>query len=294
MPGNAAFDDADDLEPRNVSDDELTATLAGLLRADLSGAQPGAVKSTLDATPRERARLLRALADAFRDAALVAWIEASPAAKARALALAKAVAPPDPGAAHNATTVEHFRRFDAWDRFAYRMIIVPGYTPLDQKQAAPGVHPVARRRLEMAVEDHGAGRAPFILVSGADVYPRGTPYFEAIEMKNALCAMGVPATQILVEARARHTTTNLRNAGRIMRRLGVARALLITKGGGIGGSDVFGQDFYLANPGLSTFHGRCRGELGYEVGTLRGVGDGRIEFDVSPEVDRPAYDPLDP
>lgn len=294
MVPSDAFDDADDLGAPGVSDRDLASTMAGLLRADLTGARPGAVTSALDEAPKDRARLLYALADALCDPAVVSWIEANPRLEERAIALAKAVAPPDPGAAHNTAALACFRGFGAWAGFAYRMIIVPGYTPLDQKQPAPGVHPVAHRRLQMAVEDHRAGRAPFILVSGANVYPRGTPYFEAIEMKNALCAMGVQPDRILVEARARHTTTNLRNAGRFMRRLGVARALVITKGGGIGGSDVFGQDFYLANPGLSTFHGRCQRELGYKVGELRGVGDGRIEFEVSPDVERSHYDPLDP
>jgi hypothetical protein len=294
MSPSDAFDDADDLQARDVSDGDLASTLTSLLRADLCGTRPGAVVSALDEATKDRARLLLALADALRDSELVAWIEESPTLKQRAIALAKAVAPRDPGASHNAAAIACFRGYRAWQSAAYRMIIVPGYTPLDQREAKPGVHPVAQRRLEMAVEDHRAGKAPFLLVSGANVYPRGTPYYEAIEMKSALTAMGVPPERILVEARARHTTTNLRNAGRIMRQLGVAKALVITKGGGIGGSDVFGQDFYLANPGLSTFHGRCHRELGYQVGALRGVGDGRIEFEVSAHVDQPSYDPLDP
>ena len=294
MAPTDAFDDADDLDPHGVSNAELVATITSLLRADVSGVRPGAVKSALDAAPKDRASLLHALADALRDRSLATWIAADAARRARAIAIAQAVAPQDPGAQHNTIALASVRSFAQWERFEYRLIIVPGYTPLDQKHPAPGVHPVARRRLEMAVEDHRANKAPFILVSGANVHPRGTPYFEAIEMKNALCAMGIQPERILVEARARHTTTNLRNAGRIMRKLGVAKGLVLTKGGGIGGSDLFGQDFYLAHPGLSTFHGRCESELGYRVGELRGVGDGRIEFEPSPSVDQPSWDPLDP
>lgn len=297
MAPTDAFDDADDLSPRgDVSDHDLTAFFASLLRADLDGVRRGAVHSTIQrATARDRPRLLLALADALRDDALVRWIEAHPARRDAAIALAKAVAPPDPAAAHNAATAAKMRAFDRWGDFAYRLIVVPGYTPLDQKDARPGVHPVARRRLEMALGDLQAKKAPFVLVSGANVYPRGTPYHEAVEMKEALCAMGVAADRIVVEARARHTTTNLRNAGRFMRRSGIPKALLVTKGGGVGGSDLFGQDFYLSNPTLSTFHSRCRRELGYEVGALRGVGDGRIEFEPSAAVDRPGFrDPLDP
>ena len=290
-----AFDDADDLDASGVSDAELASTLASLVRADVSGVRPGAVKSAVDAaSPKDRPRLLLVLADAIRDAALADWIDADPARRRRAAAIAKAVAPPEPEASHNAAVLACFQAFGDWERFEYRLLVVPGYTPLDEKQARPGVHPVTQRRLERAVQEHRGGAAPFFLVSGANVYPRGTPYFEAVEMKNALRALGVAAERILVEARARHTTTNLRNAGRIMRRLGVAKALVITKGGGMAGSDVFGQDFYLAHPDLSTFHGRCRHELGYEIGELRGVGDGRIEFEPSPDVDAPGYDPLDP
>jgi DUF218 domain len=200
---------------------------------------PADVESAIAAAGEGRHELLHVLADALRDRSLTDWINAGPTRRARAVAIAKAIAPPDPGASHNAAAIASFRGFGGWAGFAYRLLIVPGYTPLDQKRPAPGVHPVARRRLEMALSDHRAGKAPFLLVSGANVYPRGTPYFEAIEMKNALCAMGVPPERILVEARARHTTTNLRNAGRIMRSLGVARALVITKGGGIGGSVPF-------------------------------------------------------
>ncbi len=298
MAPTDAFDDADDLSVpgADVSDAELAAFFASLLRADLDGVRRGAVHAAIhQALPGDRARLLLALCDALRDGALVRWIEALPARRSAAVALAKAVAPGDPAATHNAAAAAKIRAFDGWGDFPYRLLVVPGYTPLDQKEAKPGVHPVARRRLEMAVEDHRARKAPFILVTGANVYPRGTPYHEAVEMKQALCEMGIAADQIVVEARARHTTTNLRNAGRFMRANGIAKALVVTKGGGVGGSDFFGQDFYLSNPTLSTFHGRCRSELGYEVGALRGAGDGRIEFEPSSHVDRPAFrDPLDP
>lgn len=293
MPKHA-FDDADELEAPDVTDAELAATFANLVRADVSGAVPGAVKGAIDEKAEDHGRMLLALADALQDPSLAQWLAASPGRKQRAAAIARAVAPPDPGAAHNVSTTAAFRAFRAWDDFPYRLLVVPGYTPLDEKEAKPGVHPVARRRLEMALEDHRAGKAPFFLLSGANVYPRGTRYFEAIEMKGALCAMGVAPDRIFLDARARHTTTNLRNAGRLMRALGFDRALVITKGGGLGGSDLFGQDFYLANPTLSTFHARCERELGHRVGELRGAGDGRIELVASAAVDQPGCDPLDP
>ena len=298
MARTDAFDDADELEPSpaQVSDRDLAALLASLVRAELTGARPRALETTIRAAPSaDHHRLLLCLGDALQDGELAGWIDEDDQRRRSALALVRALVPPDPGAAHNARAMAGIRAFAEWDRFEHRLLVVPGYTPIDARAATPGVHPVARRRLQMAVDDVRANKAPFVLVSGGNVYPRGTPYFEALEMKAALVAMGIAEDRILVDARARHTTTNLRNAGRLMRALGISKAVIVTKGGGVGGSDFFGQDFYLANPTLSTFHLRCERELGYRVGDLHAVDDGRIELTPSAEVDRPSYrDPLDP
>ena len=45
-------------------------------------------------------------------------------------------------------------------------------------------------------------------------------------MRDYLIERDVPADRILLEPHARHTTTNLRNAGRIMRALGLETGLL--------------------------------------------------------------------
>lgn len=293
MP-SGAFDDADELDPTGVSSTDLAALFTSLMRADVSGVRPGAVVSTFQSSSSPRSELLLALSDAVNTSGLFDWINADSERRTRSVAIAKALCPSDPAGVHNARAVRFFQQFSEWADFEYKLLIVPGYTPSGQREAVAGVHEVARRRLEMALADHRAGKAPFIFVSGANVYPRGTTVFEGLEMLNALINMGLPPERILVDAFARHTTTNLRNAGRFMRRHGASKALIITKGGGIGGSDFFGQDFYLQNPTISTFHGRCRKELGYEVGELRAAGDGRIEFQPSPHVDRQAFDPLDP
>jgi hypothetical protein len=101
--------------------------------------------------------------------------------------------------------------------------------------------------------------------------------------------------RILVDARARHSTTNLRNAGRLMLAAGMRNALVSTMGGGLFGSDVFGQDFYFSNPVLSTFYARCESELGYRVGELADGSDGLVSFVPAPEVTRIGFrDVLDP
>jgi hypothetical protein len=278
------------------TEEELAGIFRSLFRADLSGSARGAVlRSIAQADAAEREQALFALAEALKDDELIEWIEASEERRRLAEEIALAAAPPDPSVSHNWPVREHLQRFHDWNAFRYHVILVPGYTPIDAKTPAPGVHDVCRRRLEQALLDFRGRMAPFVLVSGGNVYPRGTPYYEAIEMKKALVAMGVSEDRIIVEARARHSTTNLRNAGRFMLDHGMRSAVITTTGGGVLGLDLFDQDFYFSNPTLSTFHRRCERELGYRVGALSGAGPNHTEFVPSPDVRRINYrDPLDP
>jgi DUF218 domain-containing protein len=141
-----------------------------------------------------------------------------------------------------------------WAKFPFTAIVVPGYGPDD-----PGValSPSGQARADLAAARFNAGVAPLIVLSGGHVHPDRTPYSEAIEMKKYLLTMrGIPEEAMLVDPHARHTTTNLRNATRLLYRGGVPtdRPLLVT-------SD-FGQSLYIAY-----WHGmfgpRCVDELGY-------------------------------
>lgn len=141
-----------------------------------------------------------------------------------------------------------------WAKFPFTAILVPGYGPDD-----PGValSPSGQARADLAAARFNAGIAPLIVLSGGHVHPDRTPYSEAIEMKKYLVASrGIPAPALLVDPHARHTTTNLRNASRLLYRYGVPtdRPLLVT-------SD-FGQSLYIGH-----WHGmfgpRCQDELGY-------------------------------
>ena len=99
----------------------------------------------------------------------------------------------------------------------------------------------------------------------------------------------------MVEARARHSTTNLRNAGRFLVERGLESAVITTLGGGLFGGELFDQDFYFSHPNLSTFHARCERELGYPVGELMSCGEHHTVFVPSSDVLRVGYrDPLDP
>ncbi len=74
----------------------------------------------------------------------------------------------------------------------------------------------------MAVKRYRQGLAPLLLVSGGAVHPKRTPYNEALEMKKELMNVyGIPARAIIVEPHARHTTTNFRNAARLVYRYGI-------------------------------------------------------------------------
>jgi hypothetical protein len=112
-----------------------------------------------------------------------------------------------------------------------------------------------RLRVAVAANRYHEGKAPFVLVSGGFVHPNQTPYCEALEMKRALMRdYAVPENAILIDPHARHTTTNLRNAARILYRYGFPfeRKGLIT-------TDLY-QSRYIEAP---AFNERCRKEMGH-------------------------------
>lgn len=184
----------------------------------------------------------------------------------------------------NAAALRRMRSTN-WSRYPYTAIIVLGSGP-DRPELR--FSPWGRVRLEIAAARYRERLAPFILVSGGYVHPAQTPYNEALEMKRVLIAeFHVPAEAILVEPHARHTTTNLRNAARILLRYGVPsdRPALVTT-----------DPYHSAYLETADFRERCQRELGAQPGTL---GNRVSPFDVafvpseeSLHVD--ATDPLDP
>jgi hypothetical protein len=139
-----------------------------------------------------------------------------------------------------------------WPSFPYTVIVVPG---AGGKDAVTPLSPAARKRCILAAEAFKNDKAPFLLLSGGYVHPAQTRFSEAIEMKRALIAdYHIPASAILVDPHARHTTTNMRNAAREIFRYGIPfdrPALMV--------SDA-GQTRYIAAPGFAE---RCLRELGY-------------------------------
>jgi DUF218 domain len=93
-------------------------------------------------------------------------------------------------------------------------------------------------------------------VSGGHVHPDRTPYSEAVEMKRELMARDhIPEAAVVIEPYARHTTTNLRNAARLLFQMGapLETAMVITA------SEDTSQ--YIQS---REFRDRCARELGYQ------------------------------
>lgn len=164
-----------------------------------------------------------------------------------------------------------------------KIIIVPGYTSLDATEPIQ-LSRVARERLKEAKGKLDQGY-DVLFVTGGNVHPDGTPYNEAMEMKEALLKMGLTEAEILVDPYARHSTTNLRNVGRFMRVHGIDSALIVTS------ED---QSFYFGFADVSTFNARAMTELGYDLGDLRAISTTTTEFKPSPDVFTLGDDMLDP
>ena len=152
---------------------------------------------------------------------------------------------------------------------------MPGFTP--RFGWSRGLHPQAAARLEQAATDLECGLASTIIVTGGAVHSDDN---EALLMRAWLIERGVDPSRILVEPCARHTTTNLRNAGRMVLAAGASEALVVTSGS---------QVYYLAFPWRSSFHVRCLAELGYRVGALAWLGPMHIVFRPSVEVFRASW-----
>jgi hypothetical protein len=167
-------------------------------------------------------------------------------------------------------------------------LIVPGYCP--RFGWSSGLHPKAVTRLEQAAHDLLAGLAETAIVSGGAVH---SPDNEALLMREWLIARGIDRRRILVEPCARHTTTNLRNAGRMVLSAGAHEALVVTSDGdwlpGRARWRFFEQAYYLGFPWLSSFHARCLVELGYRVGELEWIEPMHVRFRPSGNVFRSSW-----
>jgi hypothetical protein len=144
-----------------------------------------------------------------------------------------------------------------WTKFPYSVIVIPG---AGSEVGNVPLSPWGKERVRLGVRAYRSGKAPFLLVTGGFVHPSQTPYCEAVEMKRYLMEVyAVPASAILLEPYARHTTTNLRNASRAVFDYGIpsVKPMLIV-------SDAAQITYIQSTP----FRDRTRSELGYLPVTL--------------------------
>lgn len=167
----------------------------------------------------------------------------------------------------------------------FQLVIVPGYTPV-KTNTPVSITSTSQKRLANAVSIMKKKNIGFIMVSGGNVHPDGTPFNEAFGMKNYLMQnLGVPEEQIVIDPYARHSTTNIRNCGRFMLTYGLNRALIVTS---------FDQNFYFSFQGISTFAARSRSVLGYVIGKFGFVSPISSSFIPSQDVFTRGNTPLDP
>jgi hypothetical protein len=181
----------------------------------------------------------------------------------------------------NEAAFRHVASVD-WTKFPYLAIVVPGAW-----NDRPGVHlsPGGKLRDEIAAKRFREGKARFLIVSGGYVHPERTEYSEAIEMRRDLMTrFGIPAEATIVDPHARHTTTNMRNAARLIHPYGIPfdkKALVSTDPQ---------QSDYIENP---TFEKRCLNELGYlPYRLVRRTSAFDLEF--LPQIESLQADPTDP
>jgi hypothetical protein len=184
-------------------------------------------------------------------------------------------------ALENKKTFDYIRQIN-WDSYKYSVIMIPGYGP--EEKDLP-LNPHGKYRCRLAAEKFHQGLAPLIILSGGYVHPFQTKYCEAIEMKKELIAnYGVPERAIIIEPHARHTTTNFRNANRLIYYYGIPadkKALVTT---------TKDQSYYISD---KNFDKRNEHELGYIPYILsHRLSETDIEF--TPVITSLHHDPLDP
>ncbi|MBV8327299.1 YdcF family protein [Chryseobacterium sp.] len=113
----------------------------------------------------------------------------------------------------NKEAYEKVKKTD-FSKYPYASLLILGAGPQVDGQK---ISPMGMLRCRQALRSYQKGLAPFIIVSGGRVHPFKTHFIEAVEMKRYMVdVLGIPAYAIIADPFARHTTTNVRNAGRLI------------------------------------------------------------------------------
>jgi hypothetical protein len=153
-------------------------------------------------------------------------------------------------AGENKAAVQNIKKI-SWSDYPYTFILVLGSGPSDSAR----ISKIGAKRADQAAQLFLAHKAPFIILSGGHAHPMQTPFCEAIEMRKYLMEKyKIPAQSILIDPFARHTTTNFRNAARLVFRYGMPadRTALVTS-----------SEDHITYTAKEDFRNRCLKELGY-------------------------------
>jgi hypothetical protein len=183
----------------------------------------------------------------------------------------------------NKAAAERVKKIN-WSEYKYSVILIPGAGPNDPKVAlsAEGL-----LRCRIAAHRYFEGLAPFIITSGGRVHPYKTIYNEAYEMKKYLVEyLKIPENAVIMDPHARHTTTNLRNAARLIYRYGMPFDKVAVS------STSRGQSFSIG----SSLSARCEKELNtipFKVGNR--LSETEVEFyPMAAALSINPLEPLDP
>ncbi|WP_426092902.1 YdcF family protein [Flavobacterium sp. DSR3-2] len=181
----------------------------------------------------------------------------------------------------NKKAIAHIKQinFDASD---YASVLILGNGPENYQDRLSAI---GKLNLQLGVLEYEAKKAPLIIVSGGHAHPFRATFCEAIEMKKELMNVHhIPEENILIDPFARHTTTNLRNATRLM----IAYHMPLDKK-----SIVVTNSSHSNYVGNANFNARCTEELGYLPAViLKRLNSTALEF--LPNVESLHQNPIDP
>ncbi|TDN95460.1 DUF218 domain-containing protein [Salegentibacter sp. 24] len=172
-----------------------------------------------------------------------------------------------------------------FDKYKYPSILILGNGP---ENYTDRLSALGKLNIQLGVEEYLAGHAPLIIVTGGHAHPFRAEYCEAIEMKKELMEQyQVPENRIIIEPYARHTTTNLRNATRLMLdyNIPISRPSIVVT-----------NNLHSDYTGSSEFAQRCLEELGYLPGIIKKrLNATTLEFQPKKEsLQQNPLEPLDP
>ncbi len=172
-----------------------------------------------------------------------------------------------------------------FSKYAYATVLILGNGPENYRDRLSAL---GKLNIRLGANRYLAGDAPLVIVSGGHAHPFRAAFAEAIEMKKELIQeYNIPENRIIIEPYARHTTTNLRNAVRLMKAYHVPMNQA---------SIVVTNHMHSQYTGSELFKQRCLEELGYLPAIItKRIDETTLEFLPKEEsLQQNPLEPLDP